>query len=390
MKRRVFFVGAGFSKALCAAYPTLPQLSKAVSTSFLNRYPSGAIREHLNQLPSGLIADAEQLLSYLFSDWPWKSSVDRDLDKALYKALTYEISNCLASIPTQPLTEEYQHFIRFLGNENNKIITLNYDTLIQQLYGEYSLHKGEDYSRLRIYVEDVFDEEQKTTPKSPWLLEDVRDHDYVKMKLTIRRDFIQQIEPAQFVELIESTKCAYWSTYQPENLLLKYRQNDRLGPKPSSAALDKRILQLHGSIAWYEDTTESTIRIRDNDGNMKWERIPIIVPPVLDKSQHYAIDRLRLQWANAHLALEQADEIVIVGFSFPLMDISCQFLFKSALKSRDKVRVVVVNRDDAVRERYDPIFREFVGVDLDYSYSGHDDAFSRYVRMDVLHLGESR
>lgn len=388
MRRRVFFVGAGFSKALCSDYPTLLQLSEAVSTSFLNRYPSGAIREHLNQLPPGLVANAEQLLSYLFSDWPWKSSVDRDLDKALYKALTYEISNCLASIPAQPLTEENQQFIRFLGNTNNQIVSLNYDTLIQQLYGQYFLPKGEDYSRLRIHVEDIFDDETKTTPENPWLLEDVRGEDYVKMKLTIRRDFIQQIASAEFVNLIESTKCANWSTCPPDNLLLKYRHDDTL--RQRSPTLDEKLLKLHGSISWHEDSTDSTIRICDSDGNMNWERIPIIVPPVLDKSQHYAIDRLRQQWADAHSALEQADEIVIIGFSFPATDISCQFLFRSALKSRNKVRVVVVNIDDTIRERYDPIFRELVGVDLDYSYSGHDDVFGRYVRTEVLHLGEGR
>lgn len=386
MKRRVFFVGAGFSKALCTAYPTLLELSMAVSTSFLSRYPGGAIREHYNQLPLGLVRDAEQLLSYLYSDWPWKSSVDRDLDRALYKALTYEISNCLSSIPTQPLAEVHQYFVRFLGNENNRIVTLNYDTLVQDLYSQYSLPKGEDYSRLRIYVEDVFDEEQRTAPENPWFLEDVRDDDYIKMKLTVRRDFISQVEPAQFVELIESTKCAIWSTYSPENLLLKYKVGDKFKPKAMDRAFDERILKLHGSIAWHEDSAEATIRVLDNDGNMKWERIPIIVPPVLDKSQHFAIGRLRAQWANAHLALEQADEIVIVGFSFPATDISCQFLFKSALKSRDKVRVVVVNRDAGVHQRYDSIFSDLPGVDVDYSYSSHDDALSRYVERGVLHL----
>ena len=91
MKRRVFFVGAGFSKALCSRYPTLSELSASVHESFCLRYKAGAIREHYGELPSGLTADIEKLLSYLYSDWPWKSSVDRDMDRALYKALTYEI-----------------------------------------------------------------------------------------------------------------------------------------------------------------------------------------------------------------------------------------------------------------------------------------------------------
>lgn len=383
MKRRVFFVGAGFSKALCSAYPTLLELSTAVSASFLSRYPSGSIREHYNQLPQGLAKDAEQLLSYLYSDWPWKSSVDRDLDKALYKALVYEISNYLSSIPIQPLSEAYRLFVRFLGCESNKIVTLNYDTLAQDFHSQYSWAKDMRYSALRIYVEDVFDDEQITTPENPWVLDDTPGDGYRK-KLTVRRDFILKIEPAKFVELIRSTESAYWTSATPDQLLLSMK-SDKSAPFYIDKNFDERILKLHGSIAWHENSNESTIRIIDNDGNMKLEHIPIIIPPVLDKSQHYAIDRLKAQWANAHIAIEQADEIIIIGFSFPITDISCQFLFKSALKARNKVRVIVVNRDADVQKRYDSIFSELTGVDVDYSYSGYDDALGLYIDRELLH-----
>ena len=103
MKNRVFFTGAGFSKALCPSFPTLNELSASVVNCFVARNRSGAIRQHFDQLPMGMAQNVEQLLSYLHSDWPWKSSVDKDLDSALFKALIYEISVVLTAIKIQPL-----------------------------------------------------------------------------------------------------------------------------------------------------------------------------------------------------------------------------------------------------------------------------------------------
>lgn len=385
MKRRVFFVGAGFSKALCPQYPTLAELSEVVSANFCSRYQSGAIREHYKQLPHGLVADVEKLLSYLYSDWPWKSSVDRDMDRALYKALTYEIYIYLTSIAPRPLPEIHQQFVRFLDNENNQIITLNYDILIQQLNSSYRMFKGDKYSRLRIYIEDAFDENPKTSPENPWFLEDVHGEEYISKKLTVRRDFIATVNPAEFTKLIEATGAATWASHPPAELLKLYQLPHIYRPNPPvETALHNKIMKLHGSVAWKENSSESSIRVLDNDGNIKWDYIPTIVPPVLDKSQHYAIGRLKEQWANAHLALEQADEIVIIGFSFPATDISCQFLFQSALRSRKNVRVVVVNSDNCIRDRYEPIFSNLTGVVVDYSYSGDDSAFTYYIEQDVL------
>lgn len=384
MKRRVFFVGAGFSKALCPQYPTLAELSKIVAANFCSRHQSGAIREHYNQLPPGLIADVEKLLSYLYSDWPWKSSIDRDMDRALYKALTYEIYIHLTSIVPQSLPEAYQQFVRFINNENNQVITLNYDTLIQHLHSQYSLIKGEHYSRLLLFIEDDFDEEQKTSPDKPWFIEEVHGEEYIAKKLTIQRNFIAKISPAGFKKLIESTESAIWASNPPEKILGKYQVPPMHQSNPLDTTFHKRIIKLHGSVAWKENSSESSIRVFDSDGNPKWDHTPTIVPPVLDKSQHYATDRLKEQWANAHLALEQADEIVIIGFSFPATDVSCQFLFQSALKSRKNVRIVVVNSDSHIRNRYDPIFRGLTGIYLDYAYSGCDSAFMHYIEHDVL------
>lgn len=382
MKRRVYFVGAGFSKALCSAYPVLTELSKSVTQNFCARYASGAIREHYNQLPATVVDDIEQLLSYLFSDWPWKSSVERDLDSALYKALTFEISKCLSAIATESLSEHYQHLVNFLARKNNQVVSLNYDGLLESLYLEYALPKGEDFSGLRLYVEDIFDEEKVTTPDKPWHLEDLVGEGYIKKKLTIRRDYISNIEPVLFNNLIATTKVAQWSSYSPDMLLGKYKPNKSNNGIHKSAVVGIEILKLHGSIDTKDPTHNTNIRVVNDDGSVSWESIPAIVPPVLDKSRYYA--GLKDLWSKAHLALEQADEIVVIGFSFPPTDISCQFLFKSALKNCNGVRVVPVNRDIEVKARYDFVFKGIPGVEVDYSYVIPDDPLLQYIKGEII------
>lgn len=134
MTRRVYFAGAGFSKALNSGYPTLFELSESATHSFKNRYLIGALREHFDQLPIGLSRNAEHLLSYLISDWPWKSSVEEDLDSAVYKAFVYEISQVLAAIQNPPLAPSLQELIQFLFSDHkNTIVSLTYDFLPQRL-----------------------------------------------------------------------------------------------------------------------------------------------------------------------------------------------------------------------------------------------------------------
>lgn len=84
---------------------------------------------------------------------------------------------------------------------------------------------------------------------------------------------------------------------------------------------------------------------------------------MLDKSHHYGAARIRNQWEKAHGAIQRAFEIVVVGFSFPPTDMSCQFLFKSAMKAG--MRVVVVNRDKNVEAAYDSVFEGIPGINLD-------------------------
>ncbi|MGQ2979841.1 MAG: hypothetical protein ACT6Q9_09125 [Polaromonas sp.] len=142
-----------------------------------------------------------------------------------------------------------------------------------------------------------------------------------------------------------------------------------------------KVIHLHGALEWVREPNSPTIRIADHEGQELLKHLPAIVPPVMDKSQHYAIERLRGQWISAQNAIQGAEEIIVIGFSFPPTDVSCQFLFKSAVQKG--VRVIVINRDPQVRNRYDSVFGGVPGVRLDYSFLGGDDPMGRYIAEEI-------
>lgn len=397
MTRRVFFVGAGFSKALNSNYPTLFELSATVATTFKKRYPAGAIREHFDQLPPNLGVNAEHLLSYLISDWPWKSSVERDLDRALYKAFIYEISKALSTIEDQPLALHFQELIQFLFvDEGNTIVSLNYDYLPQKLNALYSRPTEVfPFPGVNLKIEYRYEKGRRTSHEIPWVAETLEVPIYKTNKmLIVSREWLSTVTPNEFTEV--ATKAGYvrppedprgfMFDFSPEPATsLPFFQTPRPNPgaTPWSPSTGK-VMHLHGSMLWRDESGASTIRITDADGYTHSEQIPAIVPPVLDKSQHYAAGRLRAQWEAAHNAIQRAEEIVVIGFSFPPTDMSCQFLFKSATKAG--VRVVVVNRDPKVRDIYGPVFEGVPGVTVDYTFTGGEDPLARYTKAEILRI----
>lgn len=395
MKSRTFFLGAGFSKALNPAYPTLVELSASVIASFLARYSEGPVRALFDRLPVGLQQDIEQLLTYLYSDWPWKSSVDGDLDKALYKALVYEVAEALRKIEPVPISWYLRMLIHFMRMESsNKIVSLNYDALIE----EYRLSDRSFCTLLKgldIEVEEPYIADRKTSAQTPWVVGEPKKiyaSDSKKKLLIAAREWINQVSIDEFRDVIATTSLKpqdsrdeslfnYTFALQSFRKVADYYPTQRTGFSGEGDGNTGKTLHLHGSLHW-QDTSEPTIRLINSNGHSSLERLPAIVPPVLDKSQHYAAGRLRMIWDNAHAAIQQAKEVIIIGYLFPPTDVSCQFLFKSAVTPG--TRIVVVNRDPSIKDRCDSIFGNISGIELDYKFANGADALQRYIAQEIL------
>lgn len=392
MTRRAFFLGAGFSKALNPQYPTLAELTSSVAKSFLERYSSGAIREHFNHLPIGVSFDIEQLLSFLHSDWPWKSSIDRDLDNALYKVLVYEVAVAITDIPNSKISNEYRQFIQHLRvTDTNTIISVNYDNLINEYRADFMSTNDYNAQGVFVRVEERFESNRKTSEQHPWLIEET-DDTKSPVRIVFAREWMENTTVEDFVAIFSLNGFpekigGQWKVLTPESIWLYFTREEPFHKRKKFEAypppdMANQVLHLHGALHWGAEPDSPTIRVKNVDGEESLVRLPGIVPPVMDKSQHYAAGRLKQVWNAAHAAIHSAEEIIVIGFSFPPTDISCQFLFKSAI--REGARIVVINRDPGIITRYQAAFGAIPGVSLDFSFVKNGDPLLEYINAEVL------
>lgn len=131
-----------------------------------------------------------------------------------------------------------------------------------------------------------------------------------------------------------------------------------------------KILKLHGSINWhgfyklpirtketlfdkdremiiYSNKTLFTETVRFTPRGRMFSSVPMIVPPVIHKSElfHENMDHI---WKQAEEKLKEATEIIIFGYSFPESDFESFYLFKRALKDRNDINLSIINPDPSV------------------------------------------
>ena len=157
----------------------------------------------------------------------------------------------------------------------------------------------------------------------------------------------------------------------------------RIGWFPALLNLKKGgvcVLKLHGSLNWYSFFPSKNINLdsmfqRDrvlkisreleiNSNQLKYSTpdgrlyytLPVIVPPVQNKSEIYHSEILKL-WALAKGALSEADEILIYGYSCPALDIDCEELLSVSLRSNYKSpKILVIDPNPAITARYAELF----------------------------------
>ena len=97
----------------------------------------------------------------------------------------------------------------------------------------------------------------------------------------------------------------------------------------------------------------------------------MIIPPTAVKSPYYGNGMLRANWKYAREALNEADELVMMGFSLPASDL----LVSAMLATELPVESVVtpLNRDTKILERIRDVFDiEHYPRTVDDSYIGEN------------------
>lgn len=295
----VFFFGAGFSKSLNNYYPTLAELSNY----FLE---NGFIYENEKIYKDNL----EQLLTYLITPLPFKTREDILRDEASYLEKINKISKFFIELlKTKEIDKNNKYILnlsQYINDNKCTCITLNYDLLLEEilLIDSYDVF-------YKIPIKQI--DERKNTKSNNY------GFNFYQGDFNINNNFVE-------------------------------------------------IIKLHGSINWYCDQAYSNSQIysfMEKVDRYKDELFvdlkPLIIPPILDKTNNYNHILLRSLWKKAFKAIQKAKNIYIYGFSFPITDLSVVYLFKSALQNKQDYKIYVINtkRDiDDKKKRYKEIFGE--------------------------------
>jgi hypothetical protein len=108
------------------------------------------------------------------------------------------------------------------------------------------------------------------------------------------------------------------------------------------------LFKLHGSLHF--DVSGDKIKLKDRPytkqrGNLRFT----IIPP--ESNKRYDEGVFKRIWKQAGQALHRAQQLVIIGYSFPPADSHANALFRISVKSESLKSVVIVNPDREARRR---------------------------------------
>lgn len=317
-KKAVFFLGAGFSKAVIPSFPLLPELSKEIEEKY---HPEkGSIQRHFDfEVPKQYKSNIEHLLTFLSSNLPFKTTVQISADDALYK----DLKNFIAQ-EFEEMTYNFKDFsekisfCRYLDKYKIPCITLNYDLLLEELFNTYFQQKGKTVNNFEYFYH---------SPVSPL--------------------FSRQIPDA-------------------------FGFGDNTWVSKNEYPI---ILKLHGSINWLcagisqtDPVYCKTIPFNPNDEYLTKDLQPMIVPPVMDKTSIYNHTILKAVWRQAYEKLKEAEEIYICGFSFPETDLSVRFLFQSALTENENLqKIYFINTGNDLENKKKHFIKAISGLEINHS-----------------------
>lgn len=176
---------------------------------------------------------------------------------------------------------------------------------------------------------------------------------------------------SSYIDYNLQTKKIEFRHAGPENIFYAYE-----GTKKPYSCYDGRYMEGYEdfSMGYYppnipsenykQDILEGHIRIQmvqRNGINPKGkassdgiESMPIIIPPVKNKSYDFYGDLFQSLWKKAEDVLSKAETIYVLGYSFPATDTPSSDLFKSAFsRRRDIPNVVIVNpHPDAIAHKF--------------------------------------
>jgi len=292
--------------------PLLRDLSEALKAK-------GNVPDHVTVLGE----NAEHWLSYLSQPQPWNSEATNLRNKASFLELTADIGSVISG---QENTRDVHPpdwlmaLVQWWHEKESTVITLNYDTLIERMARMIKFGAGD-------------------------------------------------------------------TTLPPERLYPIALPDVRRSPIFASERVSTFTLcKLHGSINWYYSGAESyygetiycapvaawdgTFKSQEDEGlAATGDKVPLIAPPTTEKVAYFQHEALRRIWVTAAEALSSATNLICIGYSLPITDLSIQ-LFLRSCRQNGSIPLTIVNQSGDARADYRRILNQ--SYEYPTGYTGPD------------------
>jgi hypothetical protein len=296
---RVFILGAGFSKAIHKDMPVLGDLGRGVKFSLQRK-----------KIPIGSDLDAienvEQWLTLLVDPAPWLTASNQQRNAALFIDVSqaiYEVIHAMQSkASVVPPPDWLFLLVNYWHRMKSTVITFNYDCLVELAYCDAV--PPDPSSGGKRYGSDLIG--IAVTP--------------VDMRT---RSMIGSVKHESFRLLKLHGSLGWWYS----------------GPQaePSDPIY---------SAFWVGDFRRGIVGgLGDQDDTELLDKVPMLIPPAATKGPFYKNRLLAAQWVQAAKALNDAEELVLMGYSAPLTDLAVTTLIATQFKG---TAIVPVDLDASV------------------------------------------
>ncbi|MEZ5893766.1 MAG: hypothetical protein R3C58_11580 [Parvularculaceae bacterium] len=344
MTKTVLIVGAGATRAAGgrSAKKSLPPLDADFFqiAKLLDRAATGRVSQHLEtslgEYANTLCCSLETATTYLYL----KALDSKPNDShhiaflRMLDLLHLVLANNTNRLKTGPRSLMYRLLLseleRVVTPENLTVITFNYDLLLERVLDELSKHRAGAFFFPGCYRIKGLEASNVTG-------------------INGRQEFHTGDLSNQGISVLKLHGSLNWqSNHTSQN------------PTPSAVTSINRALYVLDAV---EISRSLSWRRNHRLVHMK----PIIVPPVSGKRGIMHKDIVPL-WKNAANALQEAERIVIIGYSCPALDLEARILLSENLRKNDKKNVYVINPSTETAAR----FSDICGVDHITIYDSMD------------------
>jgi len=294
-----------------------------LSAAVVNRLREiGRTDTDIPEISSPLASNFEQWLSFLVESPPWLSDVDRARNRTAFFEISQSVHSILlkcqrTAVERGSCPEWFQRLVQYWDIKRAKVITFNYDLLVELAWRVYGVVGRHCPVYPAPYPPAVAPIEAKVGRPAP-------------------------SPPIGALRLLKLHGSLNWRYSGPDS-------------PPGDIIYDLGINgRLYGqeNLGWNTECLEP----RSYGEAEEWaaDRKPMIVPPTAVKSPYYNNRTLQALWTFAAEALREAHELVIMGFSLPATDLLVSSLLTTKL--RKDILITPVDYSDAIIKRIRDIF----------------------------------